>query len=91
MEMGDYYSFIDQGYNTYLSSGDVTGLKRASSITASNYSQRNPMKDYLYLRVRQKEPFDMLYSTPSVTTIYNMNDNSFSVGPEWLYTGIKNL
>jgi len=91
MEMGDYYSFIDQGYNTYLSSGDVTGLKRASSRTASNYSQRNPMKDYLYLRVSQKEPFDMLYSTPSVTTIYNMHDNSFSVGPEWLYTGVKNL
>jgi len=91
MEMGDYYSFIDQGYATYLSSGDASGLKRASNIAGNHYSQKNPMKDYLYLRVSQKEPFDMLYFTPSLTSILNVNDHSFSLGPECLYTGIENL
>jgi len=49
------------------------------------------MRDYLYLRISQKEPFDILYFTPSLTGIYNINDKSFSIGPELLYTGVKNL
>ena len=49
------------------------------------------MRDYLYLRTSQKEPFDILYFTPSLTGIFNINDKSFSIGPELLYTGIKNL
>ena len=49
------------------------------------------MKDYLYLRVSQKEPFDILYFTPSITGILNMSDKSFSLSPEFLYAGITNL
>ena len=49
------------------------------------------MRDYLYLRASKKEPFDMLYFTPSLTGIFNINDKSLSIGPELLYTGIKNL
>ena len=49
------------------------------------------MRDYLYLRASQKEPFDILYFTPSLTGIFNVNDKSFSISPELLYTGIKNL
>jgi len=90
-EMGDYFSFIDQGYDTYLTSGDDSLLKRASNITEGSYNRKNPMRDYLYLRVSQKEPFDILYFTPSMTGIFNTNDKSFSVGPELLYTGVKNL
>jgi len=90
-EMGDYFSFIDQGYDTYLTSGDDSLLKRASNITEGSYNRKNPMRDYLYLRVSQKDPFDILYFTPSVTGIFNTNDKSFSVGPELLYTGVKNL
>jgi hypothetical protein len=49
------------------------------------------MRDYLYLRASQKEPFDMLYFTPSITGIYNVDDKSVSISPELLYTGIDNL
>ena len=45
----------------------------------------------MYLRVTQKEPFDILYLTPSITCIYNINDISYSLSPEILYTGITNL
>ena len=90
-EMTDYFSFIDQGYDTYLTSGDDSLLKRASNITEGSYNRKNPMREYLYLRVSQKDPFDILYFTPSVTGIFNTNDKSFSVGPELLYTGVKNL
>lgn len=32
-----------------------------------------------------------LYLTPSITWIFNMNDNSFSLSPEILYIGVKDL
>jgi len=90
-EMGDYFSFIDNGYDMYLTSGDDSLLKKASNAAEGNYNRKNPMRDYLYLRASQKEPFNLLYFTPSLTGIFNINDNSFSIGPELLYTGIKNL
>ena len=49
------------------------------------------MTDYLYLRISQKEPWDILYFTPAVTWIFNADDRSFSISPELLYTGITNL
>lgn len=90
-EMRDYFSFIDKGYNTYLSSGSDTLLKKALNITDGNYGRANSMRDYLYLRISQKEPFDILYFTPSITSIFNINDKSFSISPELLYTRITNL
>ncbi len=90
-EMGDYFSFIDRGYDTYRSSGDDSLLRKAANAAGGNYNRKNPMRDYLYLRVSQKEPFDILYFTPSLTGIFNINDKSFSIGPELLYTGVKNL
>ena len=90
-EMRDYYSFINRGYDTYRSSGDESLLRKASNIAGGNYSRKNPMRDYLYLRISQKDGFDISYLNPSITGILNINDGSFSVGPELLYTGIKNL
>lgn len=90
-EMRDYYSFIDRGYNTYLSSGSDALLKKALSITEGNYGRVNSMRDYLYLRISQKEPLDILYFTPSITGVLNLNDRSFSISPELLYTRITNL
>ncbi|MEN8128390.1 MAG: hypothetical protein ABFR90_11405 [Planctomycetota bacterium] len=90
-ETGDYFSFIDTGYDEYLASGDDTLLKKAADVSEGSYNRKNFMRDYLYLRVSQKEPFDMLYFTPSLTGVFNMNDKSFSIAPEVLYTGIENL
>ena len=45
----------------------------------------------LYLRIAQKEPFDILYLTPALTTILNLNDRNFTLFPEMAYTGITNL
>ena len=49
------------------------------------------MQDYLYLRLSQQEPFDILYFTPAITSVVNLNDQSFQMVPELLYTGITNL
>jgi hypothetical protein len=49
------------------------------------------MRSYAYLRVSQKEPFDILDFTPSFSLIANTEDRSWSLIPELLYTGVKNL
>lgn len=90
-EMKDYFSFINQAYETFTATGNDSLLQKASNLTEGNYGRMNPMRDYLYLRVSQKEPFDILYFTPSVTGIFNVNDESFLLSPELLYTGITNL
>jgi hypothetical protein len=90
-EMRDFFSFVVKGYDSYLMSGNDTVLKKASGIAKGNYGRMNPMKDYVYLRVSQKELFDILYFTPSVTGILNVKDSSFSLSPELMYTGITNL
>jgi hypothetical protein len=91
LEMKDYFSFIDKGYDLFLVAGNDSLLKKAAGITEGNYGRPNAMKDYLYLRISQKEPFNILYFTPAITGIMNLNDQSVSISPELLYTGITNL
>ena len=90
-EMKGFYDLVGEGFRAYGASGDETLLKKARAVTEGNYGRPNPMRDYLYLRVMQKDPFDILYLTPSAACIYNVNDRSFSFSPEILYTGITNL
>jgi len=90
-EMRDYFSFINAAYDSYFASGSDMLIKKGLSITEENYGRMNPAREYLYLRISQKEPFDILYFTPSLTGILNINDKSFSMSPEFLYTGITNL
>jgi hypothetical protein len=90
-EMKDYFSFINQAYETFTATGNDGLLQKALNLMEGNYGRMNPMRDYLYVRVSHKEPFDILYFTPSVTGIFNVNDESFSLSPEVLYTGITNL
>jgi hypothetical protein len=60
------------------------GLRSAAQ---AGYARPNAMQRYLYVRASQKEPFDILYFTPSVTTIVNLDDGSASLIGELLYTG----
>ena len=90
-ESQNFYRFVDQAYDQYLATGSTASLGRALNQGQGNYGRPNPMRDYLYLRVSQKEPFDFLYFTPALTTIVNLNDPSLSIAPEVVYTGITNL
>lgn len=90
-EMEGFFGLVDNGYNSYVTSGDETLLNVANTMTEGNYGRPNPMRDYVYLRITQKDPLDILYLTPAITCIYNINDKSCSLSPEILYTGITNL
>ena len=91
LEMKDYFSFIDKGYDLFLVAGNDSLLKKAAGITEGNYGRPNAMKDYLYLRISQKELLNIFYFPPAITGIMNLNDQSVSISPELLYTGITNL
>lgn len=90
-EMANYFAFVDRGFDAFLATGDRLLLNQADNLGKGGYTRLNPMRDYLYVRASQKEPFDILYFTPAVTAIANLNDDSFSLSPELLYTGVTNL
>jgi len=90
-EMENFYSLIDQAYQSYLLSGNDSQLNFLSGTAPQAYRTFAPMQDYLYLRISQKEPWDILYFMPSITSIFNLTDKSFSLTPELLYSPITNL
>jgi hypothetical protein len=90
-DMNNFYSFINRGFDTYQKTGKTASLTAAQQMAEGNYGRFSPMENYLYLRLSQKEPFDILYFTPSITGMMNTDDQSWSLTPELLYTGIKNL
>ncbi|MDY6950491.1 MAG: hypothetical protein SWE60_03190 [Thermodesulfobacteriota bacterium] len=90
-EMKDFFEFVNEWNDLFLTSGDDALLKEASAVAEKGYAVRSSMTDYLYMRISQKEPFGMLYLTPSVTWIFNVEDKSYSFSPELLYSGITNL
>ncbi len=58
---------------------------------AAYYNQQAATKDYLYLKISQKEPFDILYFVPGIICIYNLNDQSASITPYLTYSPLTNL
>ena len=89
-QMRDYFAFVHSAYDQFVTTGDSTLLARATAVRSS-YVRPNPMRRYLYLRSSGKEPFDILYFTPALTAILNLDDNSYQLTPEALYSGITNL
>jgi len=71
-------------------SDDMSSLNQLTQLSKSSYGRPNPGRQYFYLRAAWKEPFDILYFTPSIISIVNLEDQSFSLIPELLYRGIHN-
>jgi hypothetical protein len=65
--------------------GALTPVLR--SAAQAGYARPNLMQRYLYVRASQKEPFDILYFTPALQTIVNLDDRSYSLIGELAYTG----
>jgi hypothetical protein len=90
-QVRDFTAFVDSSYTAFLNTGNDNGLVRASQLIDGAYGTPNPMRHYLYLRASQKEPFDILYLTPALTSIVNLQDASFVVIPELAYSPMTNL
>jgi hypothetical protein len=90
-EIKDFIGFVDKSYKTFVNTGNDSGLVRAERLLDGPYGKPNPARHYLYFRASQKEPFDILYSTPAITSIMNLTDASLTVIPELTYSPITNL
>jgi len=90
-DLKNYYSFINRGYDLYQSTGNSAVLANAQTLADGSYGRPSAMVNYLYGRLSQKEPFDILYFTPALTGLVNLDDRSYTLTPELLYTGITNL
>jgi hypothetical protein len=80
-----FYELVRQG-----DGGDDVALRTVRNLAESGYDKHQPGRDYLYLRFSQKEPFGILYYTPALTSIINLEDGSFSLTPELIYDGLEN-
>ena len=90
-DIKNFFSFVDDSFQTFLNSGDDTGLVRARKLLDGPYGMPSPARHYLYFRASQKEPFDILYFTPAVSSIMNLTDASLTIIPEVTYSPITNL
>jgi hypothetical protein len=87
----DFYRLIDSGVAQFSANGNPALLQKAANLAQGAYGRPNAGRHYLYFRASQKEPFDILYFSPAVTLIQNLDDGSRSLAPELLYTGITNV
>lgn len=86
-DMQNYFTAVDYATAT----NNTTLLNTLAAVGTKSYLVRNPGVNYLYLRLSNKEPFDWLYFTPAVTLIANLQDSSYSISPELVYTGVKDI
>lgn len=89
LQMQNFYSFVDGAYEQYLATGEDSHLKEAATLPA--YGGFSPMRDYVFLRIIQKDAFGILYFSPAFTLIANLSDGSISLAPELTYKGFTNF
>lgn len=89
-EQDRFHDLVESADRLYSMSADNTLYNKAASISQGAYGQPQSGRNYLYARVTQKEPFDLLYFTPGFTAIINLDDDSFSLSPEAVYSGFTN-
>jgi hypothetical protein len=89
-ELENYFAFVTRTYNLYQSTEKTAALNSAKNLADGAYGRFSAGENYLYVHFSQKEPFDILYFTPALTWIVNLDDRSYSLTPELLYSGFTN-
>jgi hypothetical protein len=88
-EMDRFYQLAETGFAKDSALGTVL-LDKAREMSLKGYGRPQPGRQYLYSKFTQKEPFNILYFTPGVATIFNLEDESYSISPEGVYSGFTN-
>ena len=87
----NFFQYVDRAYDQLSSTGNRSLLNTATGLSRKTLASAKPMQDYLYFRASWKEPFDILYFIPALTSIINLTDSSLSLTPELLYRPKTNL
>ncbi|OFZ46246.1 MAG: hypothetical protein A2381_11555 [Bdellovibrionales bacterium RIFOXYB1_FULL_37_110] len=86
-EFDTYRNYLD---NVLASNNDQTILQTQRTVK-TNFQKPVLMRDYLYLKITQPEPFNWVYFTPSLYSIINLLDKSFSLSAPLSYKPITNF
>jgi len=89
-EQDRFFELVDDANDLFMETGDDSLYSKAASGSEGAYGRSQSGRNYLYAKITQKEPFDLLYFTPGLTAILNLDDESFSLSPEAVYTGFTN-
>ncbi len=85
-EYETYSSFLTSSVN----SGNGAVVQKALGAQSS-FRGSTVMRDYFYAKLVISEPFNLLYFTPSLYSIYNINDGSFLISASLSYKPVTNV
>jgi len=71
-EFQSYHDYLVNG----LSIGTSVSVQRTMENNRALFNSNTLMQEYLYVKISHPEPFDLLYVTPSMFSIYNLADKS---------------
>lgn len=89
-EMYQFFQFAQEAGEDFQETASRVLLDQARDMSLKGYGRPQPGRNYLYARFSQKEPYDILYFTPALTTLINLDDQSYTLTPELIYTGFTN-
>ena len=89
-EIERFYELVGRAEEEFIQTDSESLLRQAKSVAGKGYGAPQAGRNYLYLKMNQKEPFDLLYFTPGIIGIFNLDDHSWSLSPEVVYTGFTN-
>jgi hypothetical protein len=87
-EADQFYELVDSAFSQPQPNPP---LARALALGQGSYGRPFAGENYLYFRAQHPDALGIVYFQPSVFGMLNLNDHSFQVTPELLYTGFKNL
>lgn len=89
-EQARFYGLVTAAHQLYEATADNSLYLRADQLSQGAYGQPQLGRNYLYARLTWKEPFELLSFTPGCTALVNLDDDSFSLSPEAVYSGLTN-
>ena len=87
-EADSFYQLVDAAFAQPLPN---PLLQRALALGRGSYARPFNGENYLYVRAQHPDAFGIVYFTPAVFAMVNLDDHSFQLTPELQYTGYKNL
>jgi hypothetical protein len=90
-EARQFYQLVDDAFAQLQQTGNSALFQRALALGQGSYGRPNPGQRYTYFRAQQKDALGIVYFQPALTATVNLDDHSYQVTPELLYTGVKNL
>jgi hypothetical protein len=86
-----FYQLVGTAFAHWRQTGDSALVQKAITLSQGSYGRPNPGQRYAYIRAQQKDALGIVYFQPALTAMLNLDDRSYQVTPELLYTGMKNL